>query len=355
MRALDLVATAAALGVFGYFVYKVILPKLAETEFPTFQAPSVAPPIEQPVTPPQQPAEQLPPAQPIEQDPEKPKKEEEPKEQAPLVPSRSPPAAISPPSAGGAVLYDSNTHGKWNNGVKRANLTKEGSTSPNGKGFQKAASGSPTLTIDGNGVAHLQTSGSGTHGRVYIYANNYNARLEGNFMFETSNIDNISIKIRSRHEHSGKTVVGGSGCPCGGIGVGIHLDGSISLKAESCHGTNPGMGSGKAPAFQVGKWYKFTFSVWDSGATVESKMDIDGKTVGTGKWTSPNAACKTKSLFDTDSYFWLRINNTSGTAKAAFSNLRLVDLGASANVGIIRRLMIDEPYLYNGYYNRRRL
>ena len=215
MRGLDFIATAAAVGVFGYFVWKVILPKLGDLQLPVWQPPP--PPLTQYATLPpqyQQPAatipDQVPPAQPIEQDPEKPKskqeEEEEEKPKASLVPSRSPPSAVvaatppppsQPTAAGGTVLWDSNTHGKWNSGTGKG-LQKYGSSSPGGGGMITAASGNPSFDFDGNGVMHLTSS---RWGRVYIFAKNYNSRLEGNFMFETDHgvADNISIKMRSRH------------------------------------------------------------------------------------------------------------------------------------------------------------
>ena len=240
-----------------------------------------------------------------------------------------PPASASQAPAAGGLIWDSNVQGKWKGGTGKG-LKKYGSNSPGGGGMSTAASGNPTFDLDGNGVMHLESSDLG---RVYIYAKNYNARLEGNFMFEVHHgaKDNISIKIRSRHNHSGRSLAGGGGEPCGGVGVAFHPDGQVELAAESAHGTNPTMGGGKAPPFQTGKWYKFAFSVWDDGSGVSSKAEIDGKVVGTGKWASPNTQCHTKSLFDTDSYFWLRLNSYGGRDRVAFSNLRLYNLGGASS------------------------
>ena len=259
MRVLDLIASAAAIGIFGYFVYKVILPKLGDIELPSFQ---FTPPTGQIQQPPQQPVvDQLPPpAQPIGQDPEsktkKPQEEpEKPKSQAPLVPSRSPPVAVSQPTTGGTLLWDSNTHGKWNSGKRTIpDGGGEGGQGANGKGLHTAASGDPTLAIDGNGVAHLTSS---KFGRIYIYANNYNARLEGNLMFEKINNpeDNISFKLRSRHGHNSKYPLGG-GSACGGVGAAYKGHGGIELQVEGDHDTDGStdMGAGKGSVPQVGKW-----------------------------------------------------------------------------------------------------
>jgi hypothetical protein len=346
-----MVATAVAVGITGYFVYKVILPNLKDIQLPTLQLPQLPSftPQQAPAPPPPQ-QEQIPQPESIPQDNNK----EEPSSTTSTntIPT---PTTAAPPTGG--LLYDSNIHGKWNNGQKRTGLKKEGSDAANGKGIQTAASGNPTFSIEGDGI--LRLSGNGGHPRIYIYANNYNARLEGEFMFETAATADISIKIRSRHGHSpDKHPIGGSGCPCGGIGTAFDFSGQVDSKAEPCHGSNPKMGGGKVAPFQVGKWHKFAFSVWDSSSGIESKTELDGKVVATGKYPNPPAQCKTKSLFDTDSYFWLRLNPT-GAGRAAFRNIRLYDLGsggaAAANQTIIRRSMIDEPYLYNGYYGRRRL
>lgn len=339
-KIIDLLATLGAFGITGYFIYRVILPNLKDIQLPSFQFQQPPSFTGVPAEIPQIPTEEPTPPQ------EDTTGGEEPQQSTPT-------SAPSAPPISAGLVYDSNTHGKWNNGQKRT-VNKDGNTGPNGKGFQTSASGNPTFIIDGNGVGHLQTSGSGTHGRIYVFAKNYNSRLEGNMMFETATIDNISMKTRSRHGTAGHPS-GGSGCPCGGVGAGIHRDGSIDLKIETCHGTNVGMGNGKAPPFQLGKWYKFSFSVWDgAGGSVNSKLDIDGKTVATGKVASTTSSCKDRALYNQDSYFWLRINNTSGTARAGFSNIRLYELGSGQQQQ--QTLMLRYyPYLYNSFNNRRRL
>ena len=103
---------------------------------------------------------------------------------------------------------------------------------------------------------------------------------------------------------------------------------------------------------------KFAFSVWDAGGTINSKFELDGRVVGTGKLAGL-PICRDQALFNKESYFWIRLNSKDEKTpiRAAFSNIRLTSLSTTAgsNLAMTRKLMIDEPYLYNGYYNRRRL
>jgi hypothetical protein len=342
-KIIDLISTAGAIAVTGFFIYKVILPQLSTLKFPVFQPPNISFLPQFPW-----PWQQQQPQTQTQQQPQQP--------QTAAVPSPSPPAA-------GGLIWDSNTHGKWNNGAKRVVTTGEGGQGPDGKGFHTAASGNPTLTIDGNGVAHLESS---KWGRIYIYAKNYNSRLEGNFMFETDHgaADNISIKMRSRHGNNGHPQGGSK--TFGGIGVAFHPDGEIEVEIEIDHdsGKRAKLPSLKTTPFQLSKWYKFSISTFDDTGGVNIKVDVDGKNVGNGKWSNPDPTGIDRNSFNADSYFWIRFNCHDGKGgKAAFSNLRLYELGSSSTITNQNRLMVQHqqqqlrryPYLFNSYYNRRRL
>ena len=226
----------------------------------------------------------------------------------------------------GDTLWDSNRDGKWNNGKKRTVADTEGSQSPNGKGYHTAASGNPRLHVDGNGVAHLEADGG--HGRIYVKATNFNSKLEFSFMFETATIDNISLKLRSRRN------MGGS-CENRFGGFGAHIDrtGGVGFKTESCRNNRENSIDGKAGgAFELNTWHTCAYSCYNSpdNKTVNFKMDIDGKTVATGKHPSPKPFMMDEASFMKESYFWLRINNGS-TGKVAFKNVRLTKITTSGS------------------------
>lgn len=218
----------------------------------------------------------------------------------------------------GTVLWDSNTRGKWNNGKKRTVDSSEGSQSPNGKGLFTAASGNPELVIDGNGVAHLR-AGSG-RGRIYVKATNYNSVLEGEFMFESKNVDNLSIKVRSRR---------GEGGSCenrfGGVGTRFERNGG-GFKIEKCHNEHESGVNFSNPAnIKDGTWYKFKFLVQDKGGGIYQQSWINGKSVGSTTFKNPPSYYTNKQSFMKESYFWLRSNN-SGDGSIAFRNVRMTQI-----------------------------
>lgn len=229
----------------------------------------------------------------------------------------------------GNVLYDSNVHGHWNNGTSRTVTDSEGSQLPNGKGFYTAASGNPELIIDGNGIAHLHADAG--HGRIYIKALNYNSRLEFDFMFEDTNIDNISLKLRSRHQEGGS-------CSnrFGGFGCAINRTGGVEFQAESCHNNHENSISGQLNfSIQTDTWYRAAFSCYNNVANtqVEFKLEIDKKdgqgfkTVLTGNHTSPQDFYMDLDSFMQESYFWIRINNSS-TGQVGLRDVQLFELAA---------------------------
>lgn len=248
------------------------------------------------------------------------------------------PAAVTPApitSGGGAVLYDSRQG--W-------------------KGVTTAASGSPKWTAGSDGVGHL-SCGAG-HCRVYIAVKNYNARMEGEFMFESGAVDNISLRLRSRHQEGGACTN-----RFGGFGASIRPSGEVGFQTESCHNLHENSISGKTTPFQKGTWHKFAFSCFDSPdkKSVNFKLDIDGKTVLTGKHPSPKPYYMDEALHMKNSYIWLRSNN-SGSGVVAFRNFRVVKIGTAATAGLATSTsknrnfrMLNYPYLYNSFYNRRRL
>jgi hypothetical protein len=286
-------------------------------------------------------------------------------------PSSKPSVAAAPssvPAAGslapswattGPILYDSNKDGGWNNGTARRVQGKEGSQSPNGKGFYTAASGKPRFIIDGKGVGKLEADGG--HGRIYVQATNYNSSLSGELKFDTASLDNTTWKLRNRHDQGGA-------CENRFGGVGGHLEKTTcGVKIEKCHNTHEkGTDKPLPKPIPVGQWIGFRFTVCDTpdkkGIRQTIEVDYkDGKgfvTTLDTTFTNPPAYYMDEATFTKDSNFWLRINNTA-TASASYRNVRLVKVspkgGGTTSTASVRRLMIDEPYLFNGYYGRRRL
>ena len=356
-KLIDTITALIGVGIIGLFSYYAIWPKIRDLKLPTPPLPQqqqqlppqiIQIPSPTPTTPP--------PVKSQDEGFEKPEPEDEdekkgvtpPKQPTATnsIPTPSPPS--SPSGGGGALLWDSNTHGKWNSGTGKG-LQKYGSSSPGGGGMMTAADDIRYFDLDGNGVMHLT---SHRWGRVYIYAKNYNSRLEGSFMFETNHgeADNISIKMRSRHGHSGHTTAGGGSNEFGGVGFAFHPSGEVELAAEIVHsGASYDFGSLKGPPLQLGKWHKFAISVYDGGG-INVKVDVDGQNIGTKKWANPHATAIDKAAFAADSYFWIRLNCHDGKgAKAAFNNLRLYDLGGGTPTNLM------SSYYYNSFYNGRRL
>ena len=221
---------------------------------------------------------------------------------------------------GGSVIWDSNIHGKWNNGKKRDVTGKEGNQSPDGKGFYTAASGNPHLVIDGDGIAHLK-AGSG-HGRIYINAINFNSRLELEFRFESSAVDNLSIKVRSRHGEGGS-------CENRFGGFGTHVERNrAGFKTEICHNNHENSIEKDLPfTIKDNQWYKLVYECKNSSDNkqVLFKLQINGQTVLTGKHSSPKSYYMNKSLYDKQSYFWIRSNN-SGSGSIGLRNVRMLKI-----------------------------
>ena len=340
MKIIDYIATAAAIGVFGYFMYRVIVPKLADLKLPVWQPPpplqfqqpqqQQQPKIEYIPAPAGQEAATTPPVPAASPPPVSEPEEEEEDESTPPT-TKSAPSSVAPPPPSGQVLYDSSKG--WT-------------------GVTTAASGSPKWTTEAGGIGKL-SCGSG-HCRVYIAVKNHNARMEGEYMYSGA-VDNLSLRLRSRHQEGGA-------CEnrFGGYGAAIQKSGEVEFQTESCHNEHENSISGQqSPAPQAGKWYKFAFSCYDSPdkKSTNFKLDIDGKTVLTGKHPSPKPYFQDEALHMKNSYIWLRSNN-SGNGSISFRNFRVTKIGAAANFATttnnIRRLMIDEPYLFNGYrYGRR--
>jgi len=242
----------------------------------------------------------------------------------------TPPPPPPPPPPTGAK-YDSNVEGKMNNGVKRMVTDREGDVKANGCGFTVNASGGGGINCLGDGQFNIEPASAG-HRRMYIACCNYNARLEGEFTFLTSDVKNYSIKTRSRHQYGDEVDANAPDSKKQG-GLGIHFsiaDQTVGFQYETVHGTNGGSVDKKLPKpLEVGKWYKWKYTYQDaSGSTVHIKVEFDYgdgqgfRTVSDFTSQVP-AVFFNKADFDTWSQFWLRLNDSG---KIGQRNVRLYPL-----------------------------
>jgi predicted phosphodiesterase len=232
----------------------------------------------------------------------------------------------NPPPPDGEVLWDSNVHLKT--GQKYTITDTHGDQSPDGKGVFMAASGNPRLHVDADGTFHLEADSG--HGRVYIKARNYNARMEGELMFEDNAIRNTTLRLRSRH---------GEGGACenrfGGFGVTVEREEQLAeTSTERCH--NEHSNTVKNPLekhIEVGQWIKFKYSCFSSAdkKAINQKLEYDYndgqgfKTVIEEKFTSVEPHFMDEAKFNEESYAWLRVNNES-TGKVAYRNVRIIKI-----------------------------
>lgn len=230
-----------------------------------------------------------------------------------------------PPITDGDVLYDSNKDGKWNDGKKRIVTDKEGDVKPNGKGLWMAASGKPRLEILGTGESNLICDPG--HGRFYVAATNFNSRLEGEFAL-SKETDNLSLKIRCRHQEGGS-------CDnrFGGYGCSISLD-EVGCKREDCHNIHSNSKSKALPQrLRTDTWYAFRFTVRNDKdnkqvlylAELDFKDDKGFVTVLSHVDPSPKPYMMDEASFNKSSYFWVRQNNEE-KGVIRLRNLKLVKL-----------------------------
>jgi len=180
----------------------------------------------------------------------------------------------NPPPTTGA-LWDSNVNGKWNDGVKRTLTTKEGGQKPNDKSIFVAASGSPKLDIDGDGVAHL-VAGTGC--------------------------DNLSIRLRSRHQGECNNVSLPPEQRFGGHGWAIDKTGAVEFKTEEYHNVHSNAHSFSSAIDPGTEWHH----VHQTCKGNISTFTIDGKLVGSVTVVNHGD----DSLLAKNSYIWLRMNNS---------------------------------------------
>ena len=208
-------------------------------------------------------------------------------EQPPVV---TDPPVVNPP-VNAKLIWSSNLHGKWDDGQKITITKKQGGQVADDKSIFVAASGSPKLVRDGNGVAHL-VSGSG-------------------------GVANISFKGLCMHQGNISPLkANADGIPCeqrgGGEGWSLEHRGWDS-KRESCHNNHNSIGSGSLPkAIEDLRWHiaKFSWKHEGSGIRLIGMLDyLDGqgfRPIMNKLDANPNPWFMQKPI---NSTFWIRLNN----------------------------------------------
>jgi len=193
------------------------------------------------------------------------------------TPTPTPDPTPTPVPPTGDLLWSSEIHGKWNDGNKRTLTTKEGGQKPDDKSIFCAASGSPELIIDGDGVAHLHAGSGG--------------------------VDNLSIRLRSRHQGECNNQTLNPAQRFGGHGWAIDSKGAVDFKTEDFHNQhsnphnfNSGVSVGTA-------WHHIKQTCIGNKTT----FTIDNKKVGEVTVIDKGDT----SLIPKNSYIWFRINNAA--------------------------------------------
>jgi len=195
----------------------------------------------------------------------------------PVPPPQPTPTPTPIPTPTG-TLWDSNINGKWNDGVKRTLTTKEGGQKPDDKSIFCAASGSPKLVIDGDGVAHL-VAGSG-------------------------GVDNVSIRLRSRHNGECNNQTLSPAQRFGGHGWSVQKDGRVEFKTEDYHNVHSNAHSFSS-GISIGETWHHVHQTCKGNTTT---FTLDNKSIGSVSVSNHGD----DSLLPKNSYIWLRLNNSGG-------------------------------------------
>ena len=173
-------------------------------------------------------------------------------------------------------LWSSNTDGKWNNGVKRTITVQEGGQKPNDKSIFVAASGNPVLEVLGDGTARLKAGSGG--------------------------VDNVSIRLRSRHQGECNNVKLDPAKRFGGHGWAVDKSGGVGFKTEDYHNVHSNSHDFNSGITIGETWHHVKFTL----VGAETTFTLDGKLIG-------KVTCQDKgdiSLLAKNSYMWLRLNNS---------------------------------------------
>ena len=345
MRVLDLITTAAAIGIFGYFTYKVILPKLGDLQLPTWQPPPQYQ-QQQPAAPTQyyqQPTQnQVPPAQPIEQDPEQ--EEKKPKS---LVPSRSPPSAVASSSGGGGTAVEGGAKLVYKTTGRKVALPTKASPHENGDRYS-----SNHKFINYIIFAYLkgghQAQGCKTDGPNHGGCQSMKPTCL--WIDPDLQMSNGSIKYGAEYPHPKANPMPCPSCKSAGVSLANKWYGYQGIAYQGAGGPSDRWNEvwvdvGAGPNGEPGnKWVNLLKENYTKNLPAAWQrpkgLPIDCTTCGSGTGLEGE----------------IRMRGANGTSIKNGAIIEIVNpLSGGGGTAAVRQLMIDEPYLFNGYYGRRRL
>ena len=221
------------------------------------------------------------------------------------------------------VIYDSTIHSKLHDSKPRI-FTEEGSIKAGGLGVECRASGKPKGVVNEDGTFSL-VCGTG-HGRFYFYVLNYDATLEIECAFWNQAAgQDLSLKMRSRHNEGSSGASGGSETNrFGGYGLSIDRAG-FGAKREDFHNHHSQSESGKTPEkIETKKFFKIEFTVKDDGKEDKQTAAMNGKNFMNKVDKTPKPYMVDKSLYEKQSYLWVRQNIDSGSGEIRIKRLRIL-------------------------------
>jgi len=242
------------------------------------------------------------------------------------TPEPEPTPTPTPTPEGGTLIYDSNaSYANWNSSP-RVIKDKDGDISPNGKGIELHASGSPVLSIDGNGNGELAVAAGG-HGRTYVFCKNYSGIYEEDLTFLDANVGSHTLQFRSRHNEGGDPKN-----RFGGLSFKVSLV-DVGTKVELYHNVHTDdLEKALAKKISVNQTVRVRCLFRDQAGGIYRKLSIDYND-GNGfvdvlekTWSNPIPEALDKASFDQQSYFWQRINPDAKAGKIRMANVKLYSL-----------------------------
>jgi len=197
----------------------------------------------------------------------------------------------------------------WANGHARE-LTAHGSFDPDDPKLQLSAGTDRRWSTTGDGTSKLE----GNRSRLYIHAPHRNIEMVFEANATDTRLENISIKLRSRHNEGGADAN-----RFGGYGVAFNLKSQVAdFKIESYHNVHE---SGTEHAIQrdlsYNHWYRYKVTIQakdeDAKAVVNAYIDYDLN----GTWTPVGSEEYARTGYrknDLDAkYTWIRANAGDAT------------------------------------------
>jgi hypothetical protein len=201
----------------------------------------------------------------------------------------------------GTVLW---TSVAWANGHARS-LTAHGAFDPDDPKLQLSAGEDRRWSTAGNGTSKLE----GNRSRLYLHAAHRNIEMVFEANATDTRLENISIKLRSRHN------AGGSNANrFGGYGVAFNLkEQNADFKIESYHNVHE---SGREKTLQrhlsYNHWYRYKVTIQakdgEAKAVVKAYIDYDLNDTWTWIGTQEYARTGYRKNDMNAKYTWIRAN-----------------------------------------------